>query len=284
MKTIKEMAKLTGISARTLHYYDEIGLLVPTSRSEVGYRLYDDKSLEVLQQILFFKEFDIPLKEIKTVMEHPDFDRNSILQMQRKMLVSKKERMERLIASIDDILKGEKQMDFTVFNDTEIHTMYDKMVENMNEEQKQVFISQYGSMNAFRAHFFETASSKQAQENFAQVVKWYGSKEAAMASMDKNNPNSVSNDITSCQTRIGEIMSEISAHIGADVHSAEITALVEEYISLSKKLYQMEDVTDLMSELAKEYTTNKKMQEITDSIYGAGTTEYFGLALAAYIS
>ena len=125
MMTVKEIAELTGISARTLHYYDEIGLFVPTSKSEAGYRLYDDKALETLQQILFFREFDIPLKEIKAVMENPDLDRNQILQMQRKMLMVKKERIERLIASIDDILKGDNRMDFTVFDETEIHTMYD---------------------------------------------------------------------------------------------------------------------------------------------------------------
>ena len=120
MMTVKEIAEITGISARTLHYYDEIGLLKPTAKSEAGYRLYDDKALETLQQILFFREFDIPLKEIKSIITSPDFDRNQILQMQRKMLVAKKERMERLIASIDDILKGENKMDFTIFTKTEV--------------------------------------------------------------------------------------------------------------------------------------------------------------------
>ena len=78
MMTVKERAEITGISARTLHYYDEIGLLKPTAKSEAGYRLYDDKALETLQQILFFREFDIPLKEIKSVMENPALDRNQI--------------------------------------------------------------------------------------------------------------------------------------------------------------------------------------------------------------
>lgn len=90
MMTVKEIAEITGISARTLHYYDEIGLLKPTAKSEVGYRLYDDKALETLQQILFFREFDIPLKEIKSIITSPDFDRNQILQMQRKCLLQKK--------------------------------------------------------------------------------------------------------------------------------------------------------------------------------------------------
>lgn len=90
MRTVKEISDLTGISVRTLHYYDEIGLLKPTKKSDAGYRLYDDKALETLQQVLFFREFDIPLKEIKAVMENPVLERNQILQMQRKMLVAKK--------------------------------------------------------------------------------------------------------------------------------------------------------------------------------------------------
>ena len=107
MRTVKEISDLTGISVRTLHYYDEIGLLAPTEKSDAGYRLYDDKALETLQQILFFREFDIPLKEIKAVIENPALDKNQILLMQRKMLTMKKERMERLIASIDNILRKE---------------------------------------------------------------------------------------------------------------------------------------------------------------------------------
>ena len=100
MRTVKEISELTGISVRTLHYYDEIGLLKPTQKSDAGYRLYDDRALEILQQILFFREFDIPLKEIKAVLENPALERNQILQMQRKMLVAKKERMEHLIAAL----------------------------------------------------------------------------------------------------------------------------------------------------------------------------------------
>ena len=131
MRTVKEISDLTGISVRTLHYYDEIGLLKPTKKSDAGYRLYDDKALETLQQVLFFREFDIPLKEIKAVMENPVLERNQILQMQRKMLVAKKERMERLINSIDDILKGDNKMDFAIFSKTEVEEMFQTMIEHI---------------------------------------------------------------------------------------------------------------------------------------------------------
>lgn len=127
MKTVKEISEITGISIRTLHYYDEIGLLLPTEKSEAGYRYYDDKALEILQQILFFREFDIPLKEIKSVIKDSTLNKNQILKMQKNMLTAKKERIEKLIIHIDDILKGENYMDFTVFNKTEIEEMFETM-------------------------------------------------------------------------------------------------------------------------------------------------------------
>ena len=74
MKTVNEVSKLTGVSVRTLHHYDEIGLLKPTSTTEAGYRLYDDTALERLQHILLFRELQFPLKDIKAILDSPDFD------------------------------------------------------------------------------------------------------------------------------------------------------------------------------------------------------------------
>ena len=279
MMTVKEISELTGISVRTLHYYDEIGLFTPTEKSEAGYRLYDGKALETLQQILFFREFDIPLKEIKVVMDNPDLDRNQILQMQRNMLVSKKERMERLIASIDDILKGDNKMDFTVFDGTEIRTMYTDMVGKMSDEQKQIFIDRYGSMEAFEKFFIENAASEQAQKNFAKVVEWYGSKEAALEA----SKNPLGSDVmTAYQNRIADIQKKIAERIGTDVNSFEVRELIGEYDFVAKQLYQMEDVSELMLELAKEYRSNKDLQSVTDSMYGSGSTVYMGEALEAF--
>ena len=279
MKTVKEIAKLTGISARTLHYYDEIGLLKPTQKSEAGYRLYDEKALETLQQILFFREFDIPLKDIKTVIQNPSFDRNQILQMQRKMLVAKKERIERLIASIDDILKGESNMGFEIFNKSEIEEMCSAMIGNMKEEQKQVFIEQYGSIEEWKKEFMEKASTKEAQENFAQVVEWYGSKEKALeASMNPQNT-----DIQlEYQKKVEMICQKLAENKGKDVCSQEIKELIAEYDSLTKEMFQLPDVSAIVMEIAKAYQENEEIKAAQDSIYGKGTTEYMGRAMEAF--
>lgn len=279
MMTVKEIAELTGISARTLHYYDEIGLFVPTSKSEAGYRLYDDKALETLQQILFFREFDIPLKEIKAVMENPDLDRNQILQMQRKMLMVKKERIERLIASIDDILKGDNRMDFTVFDETEIHTMYDSLVEQMNGEQKKIFIEHYGSLESFKEHFLKNAATEKVQKSFAKIVEWYGSKESALEATKTSHGSEV---MTAYQKRIGNIQKKLASKIGMDVNSFEVRELIGEYDFVAKQLYQMDDVTKLMLEIAKVYRSDSEAKAGVDSVYGTGFTSYMGEAIEAF--
>ena len=133
MRTVKEISKLTGISVRTLHYYHEIGLLPPTAVSEAGYRLYDDKALETLQQILFFREFDMPLKEIGAILGNPDFDRDKILRSQKRMLEMKRERLNKMISNIDGILKGEKEMDFTVFSTEDIEEICKAALANGTE-------------------------------------------------------------------------------------------------------------------------------------------------------
>lgn len=279
MMTVKEIAELTGISARTLHYYDEIGLFVPTSKSEAGYRLYDDKALETLQQILFFREFDIPLKEIKAVMENPDLDRNQILQMQRKMLMVKKERIERLIASIDDILKGDNRMDFTVFDETEIHTMYDSLVEQMNDEQKKIFIEHYGSLESFKEHFLKNAATEKVQKSFAKIVEWYGSKESALEATKTSHGSEA---MTAYQKRIGNIQKKLASKIGMDVNSFEVRELIGEYDFVAKQLYQMDDVTKLMLEIAKVYRSDSEAKAGVDSVYGTGFTSYMGEAIEAF--
>ena len=121
MMTVNEVSKLTGVSLRTLQYYDTIGLLKPAEYTESGYRLYDDTALERLQQILLFKELEFPLKEIKEIIDAPNFDRNKALEQQIELLTMKKEHLENLINFARGIKwLGVKQMDFTVFDTKKI--------------------------------------------------------------------------------------------------------------------------------------------------------------------
>lgn len=104
---IKEFAALVGVSVRTLHYYDEIGLLAPASvDTQSGYRYYDDASLARMQEILFYRELDFPLKEIAALLASPNYDKTQALAAQKELLILKRDRLDQLIAAIDSAEKG----------------------------------------------------------------------------------------------------------------------------------------------------------------------------------
>ena len=118
---VNEVSKLTGVSIRTLQYYDRIGLLHPAKYTEAGYRLYDDTALETLQQILLFRELEFPLKDIKEIISSPDFDRRKALDQQIELLRLKKEHIENLIDLAREIkLSGVKKLTFDAFDTRKI--------------------------------------------------------------------------------------------------------------------------------------------------------------------
>ena len=278
MRTVKEISEVTGISVRTLHYYDEIGLLKPTSKSDAGYRLYDDKALETLQQILFFREFDIPLKEIKAVIENPALERNQILQVQRKMLVSKKERMERLIASIDDILKGDNKMDFAVFSKPEIEEMFEVMLDHMPDEMRQMAIKEFGGVEEWRKHYIEVLSSEKMQKNYAKVVEWYGGKDEYLTVVK----NPVSKEVAeSFNKRIEAILQKLIAKRGCPLDSFEVKEIVGEYGFVVKQLSQMKEEREGMLATARFYR-NEPSKSKLDETYGEGAAEFFAEAIEAF--
>lgn len=117
---ISELAKLTGVTVRTLHYYDEIGLLTPSEVTDAGYRIYDEAALERLYQIRFFRELAFSLDDIKEIMENPGYNKNEAVRMHRDLLVKKRIRLDQLIGLLDGMMKGEHNMSFKEFDMTEI--------------------------------------------------------------------------------------------------------------------------------------------------------------------
>ena len=278
MRTVKEISDLTGISVRTLHYYDEIGLLKPTEKSDAGYRLYDDKALETLQQILFFREFDISLKEIKAVLDNPALERNQILQVQRKMLVTKKERMERLIASIDDILKGENKMDFTIFTKTEVEEMFQTMLEHMPENMRNIAIKEFGSIEQWKKHYMEVVSSEEMQKGYAKVVEWYGGKDKFLSVA--RTP--VSKEVAeSYNKRIEAILQKLIAKQNCDIDSFEVKELVGEYGFVMKQLAQIKEEKGFMMAQA-QYYRNEQIKPMIYEKYGEGASDFFAQAIENY--
>lgn len=139
--TIKEIAQLAGITVRTLHYYDQIGLLKPAVTEDNGYRLYNEQSLKELQQILFFRELDFPLKQIKQIMQNESYDEKKTLSKHKQLLKLKRDRISRLIKLIDDTLEVEK-VSFKEFDMTEIDKHREKYAQEANQR--------WGSTDAYK--------------------------------------------------------------------------------------------------------------------------------------
>lgn len=158
MKTVNEVSKLTGVSIRTLHYYDSIGLLSPTSVTESGYRMYDDTALERLQHILLFRELEFPLKEIKEILDSPNFDRNKALEQQIALLTLRKEHLDNLITFARGIkFEGVKKMDFSAFDTSKI------------DEYAAQAKANWGNTEAYKEYEHKTkGKSKQEMQNMGE--------------------------------------------------------------------------------------------------------------------
>lgn len=279
MQTVKEVSRQTGISVRTLHYYDQIGLLKPTAFSEAGYRLYDDKALETLGQILYFREFDLPLKEIREILHNPDFDRNQILQTQKAMLELKRDRLNRLIDSIDGILKGEEKMDFTVFGKEDIQEICQASFANMPKEAQEIAAEQYGSAKNYQKYLLEQMSTKQAQKRMAKLVEWYGGKENYMEAV--THPLSV--QVTEAYgKRFDAARTKLIEKKGTDVKTFEVRECVGEMEFVSGQLLRLKDMKGYMLETAKDYRENEQLRRHIEETYGEGVCDYLADAIEAF--
>jgi DNA-binding transcriptional MerR regulator len=154
MKTVNEVSKLTGVSVRTLHYYDSIGLLSPSKLTDSGYRLYDDKALLKLQNILLFRELQFPLKEIAKILQSPDFDRNKALEQQINLLELQKEHIANLITFARGIkITGADNMDFKAFDKSKI-----------DEYTAQAKL-QWGNTDAYREYEKKSKNRSEIEQN-----------------------------------------------------------------------------------------------------------------------
>ena len=140
MITVNKVAKLAGISVRTLHYYDEIGLLTPTNKTNSKYRLYNEMDLEKLWQILFFKELDFPLSQIKEILNNPKFDKNQALENHKKLLLEKRNRIDKIITSIDKtIMKGFETNMIKTFSNENYEKYKEEAIQKYGDTAKQSY-------------------------------------------------------------------------------------------------------------------------------------------------
>ncbi len=209
---IKEFAEFTGVSVRTLHYYDEIGLLAPAHvEHSTGYRYYDETSLLRMQEILFYRELDFSLKSIGEILSSSTYDKTKVLHEQRHLLTLKKERLERLISAIDGAMKGENVM--TAFDNSEF------------EKHKAEAKERWGNTDAYQQHAKKTKNySKQKWNDLAEEMNQIMA-EFAVCLKQGATPNS-----TEAQNLVKTLQNHITAQY-YDCTNPILTGLGQMYVA-----------------------------------------------------
>lgn len=240
---IKEFADFTGVSVRTLHYYDEIGLLKPAYVEEqTGYRYYDNVCLERMQEILFYRELDFPLKNICEMLSSPGYDRQDALEKQRRLLILKKKRLERLIDALDSVKRGECVM--KAFENKE----YEETRKQYEKEVKE----RWGGTDAYKEHQEKTKGY--SKENWQEA-----------------------------NAGLEEILEEFALckNGGASPDSKEALALVEKLQGhITNQYYTC--TNEILAGLGKMYVADDRFRKNIDK-HGEGTAAFVSEAIEKYV-
>ena len=283
MKSISQVAKLTGVSIRTLQYYDEIDLLKPSKLTTSGYRMYDDDALQTLQQILFFKELEFPLKEIKQILEKPYFDRVSAFKKQKELLLLKRDRLDRLIQLLEHLEKGEQCMSFKEFDLSD----YINALEDFKSNQTETVIQHWGNIENFDMFIQKIKDDENHVAKLA--IQQFGSIEKYTEEM-KHNLEHFSEIMNEWYSQVPEEMLKkdkflkLASHKGEDVASEPVQNIVEEIIAsipttTSKLLVgSAENYCRMMIDTY----SNNYLSKVFDTKHGAGSSEYIVKAFRYY--
>ena len=286
MITVKEVARLTGVSVRTLQYYDEIGVFRPTRVTDAGYRLYDDESLNTLQQVLFFRELDFPLKDIRIIMETPGFNKIEAFQKQKALLKAKRDRLDRLLDLLDRLEKGETCMSFKEFDLSE----YLHILEQFRNENMEEVIRHWGSVEEFD-QLMERI--KDHESSIAQdAIKYYGSVEAYVEAM-KDSMEHFSENMEKMEQikekgyveRNQILIEQLLKDLSKDPGSKEIQDIIGQMMNLLDE----EDKPDMdlgenyWDVMIDSYLHNSALIENMDKKYGKGASVFMGKALSCYM-
>jgi len=174
MYTVGQLSKMAGVSARTLRYYDQVGLLAPSTVTDAGYRLYGEEAVSALAEILFFRELDFSIEEILRIRSRPDYDAHEALERQRTLLTLQRERLDRLIGLAGRALKGEVLMELNAFDMTQIEEAKAKYADEARQRwggaeayrQSEAKAASYGKADWARI----SAETQAVFEGFAKLV------------------------------------------------------------------------------------------------------------------
>lgn len=283
MRTTSQVAKLTNVSVRTLQYYDEIGLLKPSETTPSGYRLYNDEALQTLQQILFFKELGFKLKDIRDILEKPDFDRIAAFKKQKELLLLKRNRTDRLIQLLDRLEKGESCMSFKEFDLSDyIHALEEFKNRNTNE-----VIKYWGSVENYDLFIQKI---KDDEPNVAKLaIKQFGSVEAYTAAMKEN----LAHFSEIMEKRLSEVPEEmkqdlfvkLAANKEKDVSSDEVQHIVQEIIARAQGNAPSELVGDQANycRLIIDLYSTDYLRFVFDTKNGTSSAENVAEAFRCYL-
>lgn len=277
MKTVKDVSELTGISIRTLRYYDEIGLLKPTKITEAGYRLYDDSALAKLEEIMFFKELDISLQNIKILMENPNYDKEQLLKAQKILLERKRNRLNGIIQLIEDRLQGGvMKMDFERFSEGDAKKIFEHSLKLQSKESLDAVIQHYGGIEKYWESFLSELTDEKTSEH---VIKIYGSKDKAIEASLKADGDQ--NRFSEFQEQIDEIYRQFADAMDTDNDNMAmelVDCLSENY----KAMFNLDNARTIMLEVADDYLGSSILADAVNKQYGNGVAEYIGYKIRHY--
>lgn len=282
MRTVKQVAKLSGISVRTLQYYDEIGVFKPTRVSDSGYRLYDDEAVKVLQQILFFKELDFQLSDIKKIMEDPKFDKINAFKKQKELIKAKCDRLNGLLGLLEKLEKGETCMSFNEFDMSD----YILALKKFKEENTELVLKNWGSMEEFE-QFVTTVKDKES-EVAKNAIMLYGSIEKYTEAM-KDNLAHFSERMEEAEhakerfeanvERSNALTKELVSDLTMDVKSPQIQNIIHELVQMSEEITQGRNMGENFWDVViNGFLYDAKLIDANDKLYGEGASDFMGRA------
>lgn len=283
MKSVKQVTALTGISARTLQYYDEIGLLKPSELTTGGYRLYNDDALQKLQQILFFKELGFKLKEINELISKPDFDKITAFKKQKELFLLKRNRTDKLIQLLSRLEKGEQCMSFKEFDLSD----YIHALEDFKSNQTEVVTKQWGSVENFDMFIQKI---KDDEENVAKLaIQQFGSIEKYTEVM-KYNLEHFSEIMDAWQSEeVKEIMRQsdllygkLTADLTESVSSSRVQGIVHDLLQFTQQHRANTPIEKPYIQMLIDTYSNDHVKGVTDVKYGKGAANYIVGAFRYY--
>lgn len=246
MYMINEISKLTGVSVRMLHHYDKIGLLLPSKRTDSNYRMYSDEDIARLYQILLFKELEFPLQEIKRILDDKNFDREEALKVQRNLIIEKKNRLDKIIESIDNTIVN---LGGNVMNEKNFKPFNYEEVKNHQDKYKEEVEKKYGKSNSY----------KESKEKTSKYSK---------------------NDWESIMGEASSIYEELAKLMDKNPYDDEVQALVEKWRNhINDNFYNC--TIEIFRGLALMYVADERFTKNIDK-YGEGLAQFLSDAMNIY--